>query len=72
MEIQAQLNETETARAFSKQAEIFDAYDAGNTINQYKRQRVREHVLRYMDAEGSILELNAGTGIDAAYFAGKG
>ena len=90
MEIQAQLNETETARAFSKQAEIFDAYDAGNTINQYKRQRVREHVLRYMDAahtggaatgvagnaelepERVILELNAGTGIDAAYFAGKG
>jgi ubiquinone/menaquinone biosynthesis C-methylase UbiE len=81
MEIQAQLNETETARAFSKQAEIFDAYDAGNTINQYKRQRVREHVLRYMDRgvanngmerERVILELNAGTGIDAAYFAGKG
>jgi ubiquinone/menaquinone biosynthesis C-methylase UbiE len=72
MEIQAQLNEMETARAFSRQAEIFDAYDAGNTINQYKRQRVREHVLRYMVAEGSILELNAGTGIDAAYFAGKG
>src|ERR1700722_14286387 len=81
MEIQAQLNETETARAFSKQAEIFDAYDAGNTINQYKRQRVREHVLRYMaggaakdgvERERVILELNAGTGIDAAYFAGKG
>jgi ubiquinone/menaquinone biosynthesis C-methylase UbiE len=76
MEIQAQLNETETARAFSRQAEIFDDYDGGNTINQYKRQRVREHVLRYMDAgrepERVILELNAGTGIDAAYFAGKG
>jgi predicted O-methyltransferase YrrM len=80
MELREQLNETETARAFSKQAEIFDAYDAGNTINQYKRQRVREHVLRYMGevregatgVAGSILELNAGTGIDAAYFAGKG
>ena len=77
MELREQLNETETARAFSKQAAIFDAYDAGNTINQYKRQRVREHVLRYMDGvewepERAILELNAGTGIDAAYFAGKG
>lgn len=84
MEIQAQLNETETARAFSRQAEIFDAYDAGNTINQYKRQRVRKHVLRHLaagdagstvyagGAEPTILELNAGTGIDAAYFASKG
>jgi len=80
MDIQAQINETEAAKGFSRQAAIFDAYDAGNTINQYKRQRVREHVLRYMGeapAEGagrgrSILELNAGTGIDAAYFAGKG
>jgi 2-polyprenyl-3-methyl-5-hydroxy-6-metoxy-1,4-benzoquinol methylase len=95
MDIQAQINETETAMAFSRQAAIFDAYDAGNTINQYKRQRVREHVLRYMgvdpaggvgfgEAEGAvrgavgreperaILELNAGTGIDAAFFAGKG
>ena len=79
MDTQAQINETETARAFSQQAAIFDTYDAGNAINQYKRRRVREHVLRYMAAppvgggpEGAILELNAGTGIDAAYFAGKG
>jgi ubiquinone/menaquinone biosynthesis C-methylase UbiE len=84
MELQAQLNETEAARAFSQQADIFDAYDAGNTINQYKRQRVRKHVLRHLatgDAglaggangeEPTILELNAGTGIDAAYFASRG
>jgi len=84
MELREQLNETETARAFSQQAEVFDAYDAGNTINQYKRQRVRKHVLRHLaagdagstiytrSAEPTILELNAGTGIDAAYFASKG
>jgi ubiquinone/menaquinone biosynthesis C-methylase UbiE len=91
MDIQGQINEMEAAKGFSRQAAIFDAYDAGNTINQYKRQRVREHVLRYMggvSAQGaragevgdaakraagrSILELNAGTGIDAAFFAGKG
>jgi ubiquinone/menaquinone biosynthesis C-methylase UbiE len=84
MVLQGQLNETEAARAFSQQAEVFDAYDAGNTINQYKRQRVRKHVLRHLaggdagstiytrSAEPTILELNAGTGIDAAYFASKG
>jgi ubiquinone/menaquinone biosynthesis C-methylase UbiE len=82
MDISGKLNETEAAKAFSKQAQGFDAYDAGNTIIQYKRKRVREHVLRYMKEgagrEGaagigrSILELNAGTGRDAAYFAGEG
>lgn len=76
MNTPAQVNEIQAASAFSRQAEIFDAYDAGNAINQYKRQRVRQHVLRYMDEGGAgermILELNAGTGIDAAYFAGMG
>jgi ubiquinone/menaquinone biosynthesis C-methylase UbiE len=75
MDISGQLNETEAARAFSKQAADFDAYDAGNTIIQYKRKRVRAHVLRYMgpaSAGRSILELNAGTGTDAAYFAAQG
>jgi len=93
MDISGQLNETEVAKAFSKQAQGFDGYDAGNTIIQYKRKRVREHVLRYMRERGgpgqgrnyeivggggmagvgpSILELNAGTGTDAAYFAAQG
>jgi ubiquinone/menaquinone biosynthesis C-methylase UbiE len=78
MDLQGQLNETEAARAFSQQAGGFDAYDSGNTINQYKRQRVRKHVLRHLaaghagDKDPTILELNAGTGIDAAYFASKG
>src|ERR1700735_40089 len=78
MDISGRFNETEAAKAFSKQAQGFDAYDAGNTIIQYKRERVRQHVLRYMRDGGaaragrSILELNAGTGTDAAYFAGEG
>jgi ubiquinone/menaquinone biosynthesis C-methylase UbiE len=66
------INEKEAAKAFSKQALIFDDYDAGNTIIQYKRQRVREHVLRYLPPYSSILELNAGTGLDAIYFAQQG
>jgi len=65
-------NEKEAAKAFSKQARIFDDYDAGNTIIQYKRKRVREHVLRYLLPYSSILELNAGTGQDAIYFAEQG
>jgi ubiquinone/menaquinone biosynthesis C-methylase UbiE len=66
------INEQEAARAFSKQALVFDEYDAGNTIIQYKRQRVREHVLRYLPPQSEILELNAGTGQDAIFFARQG
>ena len=72
MDIPGHLNETEAAKAFGKQALVFDEYDAGNTIIHYKRQRVWEHVLRYLSSSGSILELNAGTGTDAAWFAERG
>lgn len=63
-----EMNEQEAARAFSKQALVFDQYDAGNTIIKYKRERVRGHVLQYLPPNSSILELNAGTGEDATYF----
>ncbi len=66
------LNDQQAAAAFSRQSTGFDAYDATNTIIHYKRHRVRSHVLRYMPAEGNILELNAGTGTDALYFASQG
>lgn len=72
MNITGQWNEQQVAAAFSKQARKFDDYDAGNTIIYYKRNRVREHVLRHLPAEGSILELNAGTGTDAVWFAERG
>ncbi len=72
MGITGRWNEQQVAAAFSKQAGGFDDYDAGNTIIAYKRNRVREHVLRYLSAAGSILELNAGTGTDAVWFAERG
>jgi ubiquinone/menaquinone biosynthesis C-methylase UbiE len=65
-------NERSAADAFSAQSLIFDEYSASNTIIQYKRARVREHVEQYLPSGSSILELNAGTGEDALYFAGKG
>ncbi len=66
------VNETEAAKAFSKQALVFDEYDAGNSIIHYKRQRVRSHVLGFLPPGSSILELNAGTGEDAIFFAQQG
>lgn len=65
-------NEQQAASAFGKQSTVFDDLYASDTIIQYKRQRVRDHVERYLQPGSSILELNAGTGEDAIYFADKG
>jgi ubiquinone/menaquinone biosynthesis C-methylase UbiE len=71
-ELQKDLNEQGAARAFSRQAPVFDDYDAGNTINQYKRRRVRDRVMQCLPPGASILELNAGTGLDSIWFARQG
>jgi len=65
-------NEQAVAAAFNKQSGIFDDLYSGNTIIQYKRERVRNHIQQYLLPQSKILELNAGTGEDAIYFAQKG
>jgi ubiquinone/menaquinone biosynthesis C-methylase UbiE len=72
IDIAPPLNEQLAADAFSRQSASFDGLYAGDTIIQYKRQRVRAHVEQYLAPGSSILELNAGTGDDAVYFASKG
>ena len=71
-ELSNYINELKTAEAFSKQAPGFDAVYGRNTIVQYKRQRVREHVLSLLTPGASMLELNCGTGEDALFFAQQG
>jgi len=66
------INEINSTVAFNKQAKVFDEIYSGNTIIQYKRRRVREHVQRFLNPGSRILELNAGTGEDAIYFAEQG
>jgi ubiquinone/menaquinone biosynthesis C-methylase UbiE len=68
----ADINEQRTEIAFSKQSAVFDKTYSGNTIVQYKRERVRKHVLQYVQPGCSILELNSGTGEDAIWFARNG
>lgn len=58
--------------AFSKQAPVFDELYGRNSMISYKRERVRNHVLQFIGPGSSILELNAGTGEDAIYFARMG
>lgn len=68
----ANINEQKASAAFTLQSNIFDALYSGNTIVQYKRQRVREHVQQYLSQPGHILELNSGTGEDAIWLAQQG
>ena len=58
--------------AFSRQSEIFDEYEKGNDILKWMRSIVRNHTLNYLRNGDEILELNAGTGLDALFFADKG
>jgi ubiquinone/menaquinone biosynthesis C-methylase UbiE len=64
--------EQQAEKAFSKQSAVFDETYSNNTIIQYKRKRVRDHVEQFLNPASRILELNAGTGEDAIYFAKKG
>ncbi|HWZ03912.1 MAG TPA: class I SAM-dependent methyltransferase [Mucilaginibacter sp.] len=66
------VNEQLAEAAFSGQSDIFDQIYSGNTIINYKRERVRAHVLQYLSPGSSILELNSGTGEDAFFFAKNG
>jgi len=66
------INETNAAEAFSWQSAVFDDQYSGDAIIQYKRERVRNHVLQYIPENSHILELNSGTGEDAIFFAGQG
>ena len=63
------VNEKAAEKAFSKQSAIFDDIYSANIIIQYKRQRVREHLEQFLKPNRKILELNAGTGEDAVWFA---
>jgi ubiquinone/menaquinone biosynthesis C-methylase UbiE len=66
------LQEEAVNTAFSKQSALFDALDADNPTLQWMRNRVRKHLLGRMKPGASILELNAGTGLDAVYFSENG
>jgi ubiquinone/menaquinone biosynthesis C-methylase UbiE len=64
--------EERVSEAFSKQSPGFDEADTKNPILQWMRSRVREHVLGFWKPGEHILELNAGTGLDAIFFGEKG
>ena len=65
-------SEQAASAAFSMQAPVFDKLFGADPIIAYKRQRVRDHMNAFLKPHSHILELNAGTGEDAVYFAQHG
>jgi ubiquinone/menaquinone biosynthesis C-methylase UbiE len=66
------INEQQVALAFTAQSAVFDQLYSTNGIVAYKRERVRQFLLKYLDPGSRILELNAGTGDDAIFLAKQG
>ncbi|MGC4022303.1 MAG: class I SAM-dependent methyltransferase [Cyclobacteriaceae bacterium] len=55
--------------AFTKQSDHFDAEDLANPILQRWRKKIYNHTDLFLKPNSRMLELNAGTGIDALRFA---
>ncbi len=66
------INEKRAAAAFTKQSLVFDELYSNNEIIQYKRARVRDHLVKYLKPGSHVLELNCGTGEDAIWLAENG
>lgn len=58
--------------AFSRQAAEYDSYEEDHDILKWMREQVHRHAMTYLKPGDHILEINAGTGLDAAYFAKQG
>ncbi|HMQ79443.1 MAG TPA: class I SAM-dependent methyltransferase [Ignavibacteria bacterium] len=61
-----------TKSAFNAIAAGYDAHDNQNPILQWMRKLVHGVYLKYIPEGSSILELNAGTGVDAVFLAEQG
>jgi len=65
-------NEANVSKAFGKQSVIFDKIYDSNPIVKYMRHLIRQEVLSGLGTNNHILEINAGTGTDALFFAQSG
>ena len=65
-------NDSAINRAFTAQSNHYDADDFHNPILQAWRRQIYKHVDAYLRPASNLLELNAGTGIDALHFAHAG
>jgi len=65
-------NVSESDRGFSAMAEEYDALAESHPIVVWMRARIRALVEAQLAPGGSILEINAGSGVDAAFLAARG
>ena len=72
MTAERDFNIEQASAAFSAQAAHFDADEESNRILKWMRTQVYRHEEELLLPRSHILELNAGTGIDAVHFAGLG
>ncbi len=68
----SETNQLLVSEAFSAQAPIFDETQDSNQVLLWMRNQVYRHLEEYLKPGDSILEINAGTGIDAIHFARRG
>lgn len=57
---------------FSRQSLGYDDYESLHSILKFMRIEVRNHVMNFLRKGDRILEINAGTGTDAVFFAQNG
>lgn len=60
------------AEAFGRKAEVYDAFGQDHPNLERMRSKVRRQVEKHLPVGARLLEINAGTGADAAYFARGG
>ncbi|MEO9965941.1 MAG: class I SAM-dependent methyltransferase [Reichenbachiella sp.] len=60
------------SKAFGKQSVVFDDIYDSNPIVGYMRDLIRKEVINGLNSDSHILEINAGTGTDALFFAQEG
>jgi ubiquinone/menaquinone biosynthesis C-methylase UbiE len=58
--------------AFSRQSVQYDLYEEDHLILRWMRKQVRDHLVSFLKPNDMILEINAGTGMDAVFLAKKG
>ena len=58
--------------AFTRQSIQYDLYEEDHLTLRWMRNQVRKHLLSFLKPNDMILEINAGTGLDAVFLAKKG
>ncbi len=62
----------EVAEAFSRKADVYDAFGEGHTNLTRMRRQVYDHLSSLAPPDSFLLELNAGTGLDAVEMVRRG